>query len=115
MSDDALSICAAYNWPGNVRELHNVLERVTTMATTHEITAKDVTAALPIEGISSNIATPIAGSFVRPLDDIIQEAERKAIEDALLLTGNNKAKASTLLKISRGRLYDKMKSLGIAH
>jgi len=116
MSPEALEVCCHYAWPGNVRELQNVLERISTLATSSTISGNEVLAALPIEEISqlgmTTETSPVVS--IRALDDVIREAEKKAILDALILSGNNKQKASRLLKISRGRLYDKMNSLGIS-
>lgn len=115
MSPEALEICHHYSWPGNVRELQNILERVTTIASSCVISGNDFLAALPIEEIPALnvIGKTTLETSVRPLDEVIQEAEKKAILDALVLSGNNKQQASRLLKISRGRLYDKMNALGI--
>jgi len=46
---------------------------------------------------------------------VVAETERQAIEAALRETGGKKAPAAKLLKISRARLYDKMKSLKIPY
>lgn len=115
MSPEALEICRHYSWPGNVRELQNVLERITTIALSYLISSRDFLTTLPIDEATrlkgQDIAPP--QTTVRPLDEVIREAEKKAILDALVLADNNKQKASRLLKISRGRLYDKMNALKI--
>jgi len=110
--EEAIDVCAAYNWPGNLRELQNVIERVTTVASSHLISAKDMVSVLPITQ-PYKIQSEAAQNTLRPLDELIEETERKAVTNALTLANYNKQKASKLLQISRGRLYDKMKALNI--
>ncbi|MDV7340608.1 sigma 54-interacting transcriptional regulator [Terasakiella sp. A23] len=112
MSKEALEVCSAYDWPGNVRELQNVMERLTTVATSHVFSAKDIISVLPISQKVAQDATRDVAE-VGPLDQLIEETERTAILRALTLCNYNKQQAAKQLQISRGRLYDKMKALNI--
>ncbi len=50
---------------------------------------------------------------VRPLHEVRDEAEKRAIEQALEKTRGNKSLAARLLDISRNGLAARMKDLGI--
>lgn len=112
MTEEAIEICESYSWPGNVRELQNVMERVTTIAANSAISAKDMISVLPVAA-KNRTNTAAVQMEVRPLDELIEQAERQAITQALALSNYNKQQAAKILKISRGRLYDKMKALNI--
>jgi len=61
---------------------------------------------------SSAPAAPITGT-PRPLRDVVEDTERAHIRAVLLVTQNNKSKAAELLGISRKRLWEKIKELGL--
>jgi len=50
---------------------------------------------------------------MKKLDQVVAEAERQAITNALKITGYNKAKAAEILGIPRSTLYYKIQSLRI--
>lgn len=120
VSPEAADILARYTWPGNVREFRNVLEQIYAITDKVMLTANDFRNILPLKNNATTSAS--VGSIqnpeeatIRPLDEIVAETERQAIEAALRETGGKKAPAAKLLKISRARLYDKMKSLKIPY
>ncbi len=49
----------------------------------------------------------------RPLREIVADAERSYIQQALVFTGGNKTRAAILLDISRKNLWEKMRDLGM--
>jgi DNA-binding NtrC family response regulator len=57
-------------------------------------------------------APPVQGEL-RCLKDEMASAERRAIERALSITGNNRTEAACLLGIHRTGLYQKLKRHGL--
>ncbi len=96
-----------YHWPGNARELSNVLERAM-YASGNDIIYKG---DLPFNLAA---AEDVSGRLSKPtLKNARNEAQIKAIYQALARTGYNKAKAARLLGIHRTLLYKKMKKYNI--
>ncbi|MVO11026.1 response regulator [Flavobacterium sp. TP390] len=96
ISKEALQILQQYNWPGNLRELQNYIKRATLLATDGTITIAD----LPEEVTSATIPSIDLG--------LRDEAEKKAILDALAMTNGNKSRAAEILGISRKTMYNKI-------
>jgi two-component system, NtrC family, response regulator len=86
-------------WPGNIRELENRMKRAVIMAEGKLITAADLD--LP-NGEAE--AMPVNLKAAR------EEADRRAIRQALARADNNISKGAKLLGISRPTLYDLLKS-----
>jgi PAS domain S-box-containing protein len=96
-----------YHWPGNARELSNVLERAM-YASGNDIIYKG---DLPFNLAA---AEDVSGRLSKPtLKNARNEAQIKAIYQALARTGYNKAKTARLLGIHRTLLYKKMKKYNI--
>jgi two-component system response regulator HydG len=106
----------AYPWPGNVRELCGYIER---------LYAADIPPMPPTLG-AWNDGYAAAGQLVRtdpgrmPLDQTtvpvacsLAQAERRAIQLALELTGYNRTEAARLLDIHRSTLTRKIRSMGL--
>ncbi len=85
-----------YEWPGNVRELKNTLWRAALLSEGAPIEARHL--GLPVRG-----AVPPAG----PLS--LEQAEWRAIGEALRSTDGNKAQAAKVLGIARSTLLEKLK------
>ena len=96
----ALRILEAYPWPGNVRELRNVLERALVLGVGEALLPRH----LPREVRRGRLAPEDL-----PEDLSLAEAERRQVADVLALTGWNKTRAATLLRISRPRLDRKIR------
>jgi two-component system NtrC family response regulator len=94
----AMAAINDWPWPGNVRELENRMKRAVIMADGKLITAADLDL-----GEGDDEAFPVNLKSVR------EEADRKAIRQALARTENNISNAAKLLGISRPTLYDLMK------
>lgn len=112
-SPQVQGIFKRYPWPGNVRELENAVEHAVTMSNSRVI--------LP-EHLPLNIAggePPDARVLVnqsenfRPLGEVLAEAEKIHIAEALKLTGGNRARAAKLLQISRRGLIYKIQEHGL--
>lgn len=103
-----MKLLVEYDWPGNVKELRNVIERLIILSNDSIITIKDV---------PENIIEMVEKKRL-PEKDKQQELEGKKIEalqieNALKKTYGNKSAAATLLGISRGTLYNKIKEYGL--
>jgi len=105
VSEDAMFQLLEYDWPGNVRELENCITRALTLGTPPLIQKKDLPPSLlnPLE------RTP----EVAPLSTL-QELERKAILDALQVTGGDCLRAAQLLGIGKTTIYRKVKEYRLA-
>ncbi len=101
-SEEALAGIEAYHWPGNARELENRIKRAAIMADGSRIGLEDLD--LPN---SDGEAEPLNLRQVR------EDAERRAIKRALVLSGDRVARAAELLGVSRPTLYDLMEKYGL--
>jgi len=103
-----------YRWPGNVRELENICERVTETCQCHPIRLPCVSSAL---SAAVRDASPPPAPVVTPprqsLDDRLREVEAELLQGALQASHGNRSAAARLLKMSRSRLLDRMRRLGI--
>lgn len=104
---DAAKELKNYDWPGNARELSNVLERAMYSSGNNTIYKGD----LPF---NLDYSTHIPGKKANPtLKNAQNQAQAKAIYQALAKTNYNKARAAKLLGIHRTLLYKKMKEYDI--
>ncbi|MGO1501016.1 MAG: PEP-CTERM-box response regulator transcription factor [Marinobacter sp.] len=95
-SDDAVNAINSYSWPGNVREMINKVKRATIMADGKRITSDDL--GLP--------ACEQSGVSHVNLRQVREQAESKAIVQALQTSGYNMTQASRLLGVTRPTLYN---------
>jgi two-component system response regulator PilR (NtrC family) len=103
----AIALLQAYPFPGNVRELENILERAVTLSDGKRITADEL--RLRREPRTSEL--PAARGT--PLDQHVEDLEKRAIRDALEKTRGNKTRAAALLGLTFRQLRYKAKKLGI--
>ncbi|ATL97841.1 TPA: sigma-54-dependent Fis family transcriptional regulator [Aeromonas bestiarum] len=82
-----------HQWPGNLRELRNVAELY-------------AVGIVKLAGVER--AMPLA-SAKEPLDDLVEEFERRVIEDTLFLFSGRVTEAAHYLGIPRKKLYLRMK------
>ncbi len=103
LTDEAVRALVAYAWPGNVRELKNALWRAAIVAEGRPIRASHL-------GLGG---APKSGRSADPVPVTLAEAERAAIDAALLAHGGNKVRAARALGIARSTLQEKIQRLGI--
>ncbi|MFE8071683.1 PEP-CTERM-box response regulator transcription factor [Marinobacteraceae bacterium S3BR75-40.1] len=96
-SEDAMRAIKEHEWPGNVREMINKVKRATIMAEGRRVTASD----LELTNNSEH-----ADPAILNLRQVREEAERKAIQQALQSSGYNMAQAARLLGVTRPTLYN---------
>jgi transcriptional regulator with PAS, ATPase and Fis domain len=98
-----------YDWPGNVRELHNRIENAMNYVEGDTLMWPHFNFRVD----NSRIDLESLKRFDNPIAHIRDEAERKLINEILIMQGGNKSKAAAYLNIPRPLLYQKMKRLGI--
>lgn len=107
VSEEVGELLNRYDWPGNVRELKNVIERATILAGGEPLSTEDFS-------LEVDDAPLVNGGAVRPDPSSgLENTEKQMILQALDKTDGNKTEAAKLLKISRRRLYSRMKVHGI--
>ena len=107
LGEKAGNCLSAYPWPGNVRELVNVLERTVANLNGDTIHAENLPVHLRAKGDHLNPKNTMR------LHDLQQAAEKRALEQALAESGNNKSRAARKLGIHRTLLYRKLKKHNI--
>jgi len=103
ISDRALRVLKNYPWPGNVRELENCVERAVIVAAGRTITEQDLPETIRAHSMPDQ-TTNIQLSVPMKMDDV----EKIMINQTLLFTNGDKAKAARLLGIGRKTLYRKL-------
>jgi PAS domain S-box-containing protein len=117
ISKEALQELKNYNWPGNVRELENVIGRAIITMKTNEVVITE--AHIPrmgtqmeryansIESLDENMETGAN------LEEVLEKAEKRYIQQILMQCENNKTKAARILNVSLRSLYYKLEKFGI--
>ncbi|MFZ5947149.1 MAG: sigma-54-dependent transcriptional regulator [Stygiobacter sp.] len=110
IENNVYEILKNYHWPGNVREIKNLAERLTILCYDSKIT----TDRLPQEIISNEqIIGNILKSGNKSLTEILEEVEKQLIQNALIKSGNNKAKAAEFLGLPPSTLKSKIEKFGM--
>ena len=104
VADNVLESLSNYPFPGNVRELENMVEQAVALSGGGTISLDDV---LPTTQAPSR-------SSGRTLADVVDGAERSAIENALRECDGSRERAAELLGISSTTLWRKTTRLGIS-
>lgn len=104
----ALEALASYAWPGNVRELANLVERLTILSGP---TVDDAAVRQVLRGGPAPLPSlPPPG---RPLNEALDDFERRVIGAALAQAEGNVAEAARALQTDRANLYRRMRRLGL--
>jgi DNA-binding NtrC family response regulator len=104
-----LNLLERYPWPGNVRELENAVQRAIALAGASSVLGRD--ALLPLDPRWRGATEP--ADTVRPLREVMREAEVAHLRRALELTGGHRTQTAELLGISRKVLWEKLRDFGI--
>jgi transcriptional regulator with GAF, ATPase, and Fis domain len=121
-SAGALDALRTHAWPGNVRELQNELERAVTVW--EPAGGPDERTLLLAEHLSAEVRHAVAspahlvedlevGDIKEVVGALVERVERRLILAALAKTGDNRAKAATLLGLTREGLRKKMIRYGM--
>lgn len=116
VSQAAMEILMAYDWPGNVRELENILGRAIIFMNYHEtwIEPKHLPVLVPKRDQEPFESTPMTSDESKNLNDLLQEYEKKIIQQVLEQNKGNKTATAKQLGISVRNLYYKLEKFGIA-
>ena len=108
IEEEAYNRLLSHEWPGNVRELENLVEQWV------ETSCGEI---VGIDDLPEKFFQKIDRILLPPdgidLKGILSEIEESLIGQALKITGDNKNKASKLLRINRTTLIEKMKKKGL--
>jgi len=99
-----MKVLCRHAWPGNVRELQHVLEYCFVFAKGPLITERHLP-RLESAWVGRELELPLADKSASPL----QALEKKTILMALEMTQGSKQEAAKVLKISRSKLWRKMR------
>ena len=107
LADGVLEYLSEYRFTGNVRELENMIEQGVALAADGHLRLEDITV---VENPLNGNAPQARG---RSMQDVVDEAEASAIQNALREVDGNREKAAELLGLSPTTLWRKMKRLNI--
>lgn len=110
VSPEALRMLIDYNWPGNVRELENVMERAVVLS---------AGSVIGVDLLPDHVVG--RGSSFQPIDtrpdaslfDIMEECERRIINDMLEKCNWNQTEAAERFRVPLSTLNQKIKRLNI--
>ncbi len=110
----AMDLMMRYPWPGNLRELNNVVKRAVLLTNGPMVSVENLPGPI-VRGRAS--LEPAPNNSVEPGNEGLRhasdQAEKRAILEALERSRFNKSKAAEALNIDRKTLYNKLKNLGI--
>ena len=95
-SKEAMDLLMTYSFPGNVRELENIIERAVILEKTKNIMPENFPQSISLFQIET-----IDPNSIRTIDEITRDYAEKVLDSV----GNNKARASKMLGISRTSLW----------
>lgn len=108
LDEGILEALAHYDFPGNIRELEHMIEQAVALVQDGVVMRDDVLPARRPEDAPG-------GRSGRTLAEVVDGAERGAIETALRDCDGSREKAADLLGISATTLWRKMTRLGIVY
>jgi len=125
IAPDAVALLQADPWPGNIRELENVVRRLLLDARGLAINAEAVRHTLASRAPEAQSPSSLSARAAKLLDraqrgeiddahgQLLAEAEREILTQAILLAEGNQAKAARWLGLSRLTLREKLTALGL--
>ena len=114
VSPAAMQLLQAHRWPGNVRELRNAVERAFILhAGVEELRPEHLTPELRGAAVAAASRRPDKPAAVPPDGLVLEDVERKLIQEALERSSGNQSRAARLLGISRDTLRYRLKKHGM--
>ncbi len=110
IAPEALRVLLEYGWPGNVRELENVVERAVVLSSGPTVTLDLLPDHIVGRGAALQMLEHRADAS---LFDIVEECERRIINDMLEKCHWNQTEAAERFKIPLSTLNQKIKRLSI--
>ena len=111
LEDAAIRKLMSYSYPGNIRELQNLVERLYVLSAGDRVTVARVEQAVeldPLRGKSPGLFRPGVA-----FKDLMNEAQKSIISEALEYSGWNVTAAASMLGLERSHLSKKCRSLGL--
>lgn len=139
-AEDAVDVLRGYDWPGNVRQLQNVVARAVVLSEGPVVRAADlppevlagsgqrarrgvtgrirVWSEFPSDSATERLgisrdAVPVGPGSMLTTREAEFAAERRKLEEALLLNSGNKAAAARSLGMPRSTFFSKLKKHGV--
>jgi transcriptional regulator with GAF, ATPase, and Fis domain len=109
ISREAQACLMAYDWPGNVRELENTIERAIVLGTNEQVMPED----LPETLLETAAASPVGPYQPGRYHDVLAEAKRRLISQALEQNRGNFTHAARSLGLHRNYLHRLMRNLNM--
>jgi two-component system response regulator HydG len=106
-ADGVVEAIMQYEFPGNIRELENMVEQAVALSGGGAITVDDV--------LPATMQPKRVTDGGRTLADVVDSAERQAIEAALRECDGSRERAAEMLRISATTLWRKMTRLSIVY
>jgi DNA-binding NtrC family response regulator len=119
LSPSAEQELLAYPWPGNVRELQNCIERAAILTEGDTILPRHLSlsfrglAAAPEEDASPWAKIDLSGSMSEASRRVLQEVERRKIEQALKEHAGNRGRAAEVLQVPYKTFVTKLREYGL--
>lgn len=116
LSPEVEELFQCYSWPGNVRELQNLMERLSILVDTPEVTLEHVPEHILNEqkiGLNERVCMRLPEGGV-DFNMVVDSFESSLITQALTRTGGNKKAAAELLGLNRTTLVEKIKKRKLA-
>lgn len=105
IDEEVVEIINNYSWPGNIRELENVIEAAIHLTGNESITVD----SLP-DYIKDSSVYPLGKKKLR---EILEETERRILQQSLNKYSDDKLAAAKALGISKSTMYEKLKKYGL--
>jgi len=112
LSDDAIAWLEQQPWPGNIRELENAIERAAVLNEKPVLERGDFNTAPLRQEVERGSGGEDTGDGT--LKSIVEDAERRAISEALKATEGNRRAAAQRLGVSLRTLFYKIDRYGIS-
>lgn len=111
VSDEALEFLIRQDWPGNVRQLEHTVQMAFVLSGYRYLLEwHDFVVPGREQSKPRPVASPTVGPEGLDFDLAVGNFERSLLNQALALSGGNKARAADLLRIKRTTLLAKMKA-----
>ncbi len=116
ISEEAIHFLMAQDWPGNIRQLEHAVQMAFALSgDRHTLTAQDFmfrgrpALVNTMNASLSNHSSVTVGPDGIDFDQVVSDFERSLVNQALAVSGGNKARAADLLRIKRTTLLAKLK------
>jgi DNA-binding NtrC family response regulator len=122
VSAEAMDLLLKHAWPGNVRELENTMQRAMVLCTGDSIRPEqlpvELRAAAPVAALTAHGPVPATWEELKALkhrlqEELVQEAERQFVIQALERSGGNATRAAEAVGMLRPNFQALMKRHGV--